>query len=91
MLRRKSMRTARNIFIFNLSLSDFFFTVSIPFTLMDALTWAWPLPSSTLACRFVVWLIGCLVTWLVIWLFSWLVGWLVGCLVGLLAGYMVVV
>ena len=50
-VRNKEMRTARNIFIFNLALSDFLMATSIPFTVLDGLTRAWPLPSSTMACR----------------------------------------
>ena len=50
-LRSKEMRTARNIFIFNLALSDFLMATSIPFTVLDGLTRAWPLPSSVVACR----------------------------------------
>ena len=50
-LRRKEMRTARNIFIFNLALSDFLLATSIPFTVFDALTRAWPLPYSWVGCR----------------------------------------
>ena len=53
-MRRKQMRTARNIFIFNLSLSDFLLATSIPFTVMDALTRAWPLPHSWLACKYLL-------------------------------------
>jgi len=52
-LRRKEMRTARNIFIFNLALSDFLLATSIPFTLFDALTRAWPLPYSWLSCSLI--------------------------------------
>ena len=51
-LRRKEMRTARNIFIFNLAMSDLFMAISIPFTVMDGLTRAWNLPESLLACRY---------------------------------------
>ena len=51
MLRRKEMRTARNIFIFNLALSDFLLATSIPFTVYDALTRAWTLPYSGIGCR----------------------------------------
>ena len=51
-LLRKEMRTARNIFIFNLALSDFLLATSIPFTVMDAMSRAWPLPESLLACRY---------------------------------------
>ena len=50
-LRRAVMRTARNIFIFNLALSDLLFAVTIPFTVIDALNWAWPLPNSPIVCR----------------------------------------
>ena len=50
-LRRKKMRTARNIFIFNLALSDFMLATSIPFTVFDALTRAWPLSYSWIGCR----------------------------------------
>ena len=52
-LRRKTMRTARNIFIFNLALSDFLLATSIPFTVYDALTRAWTLPYSGIGCRWV--------------------------------------
>ena len=48
-LRRKEMRTARNIFIFNLAMSDLLMALSIPFTVMDGLTRAWNLPDSLLA------------------------------------------
>jgi NADH:ubiquinone oxidoreductase subunit 5 (subunit L)/multisubunit Na+/H+ antiporter MnhA subunit len=51
-LRRKKMRTARNIFIFNLALSDFLLATSIPFTVFDALTRAWPLPYSWIGCKY---------------------------------------
>ena len=50
-LLRKEMRTARNVFIFNLAMSDFLLATSIPFTVMDALTRIWPLPQSLIACR----------------------------------------
>ena len=50
-LRRKEMRTARNIFIFNLAMSDLLMALSIPFTVMDGLTRTWNLPDSLLACR----------------------------------------
>jgi hypothetical protein len=46
MLRRKEMRKASTIFIFNLALSDFLLASSIPFTVFDALTRAWLLPYS---------------------------------------------
>ena len=51
-LRRKEMRTARNIFIFNLAMSDLMMAISIPFTVMDGLTRAWNLPESLVACRY---------------------------------------
>ena len=50
-LRRKEMRTARNIFMFNLALSDLLMALSIPFTVMDGLTRTWNLPNSLLGCR----------------------------------------
>ena len=50
-VRNKEMRTARNIFIFNLALSDLLMATSIPFTVLDGLTRAWTLPRSILACR----------------------------------------
>ena len=50
-LRRKEMRTARNIFIFNLAMSDLLTATSIPFTVMDGLTRAWTLPQSVTVCR----------------------------------------
>ena len=50
-LKRREMRTARNIFIFNLALSDLLMATSIPFTVFDGLTRAWSLPESILACR----------------------------------------
>ena len=50
-IRRKEMRTARNIFIFNLALSDLLMATSIPFTVLDGLTKMWTLPRSILACR----------------------------------------
>ena len=50
-VRNKEMRTARNIFIFNLALSDLLMATSIPFTVMDGLTRTWTLPHSILACR----------------------------------------
>ena len=50
-LKRKEMRTARNIFIFNLALSDLLMATSIPFTVIDGLTRAWNFPESILACR----------------------------------------
>ena len=50
-MKSKEMRTARNIFIFNLALSDLLMATSIPFTVLDGLTRAWTLPRSILACR----------------------------------------
>ena len=50
-LWKKEMRTARNIFIFNLALSDLLLALSIPFTVIDALTRAWILPNSLASCR----------------------------------------
>ena len=47
---KKEMRTARNIFIFNLALSDFLLALSIPFTLTDALTKVWIFPNSEASC-----------------------------------------
>ena len=51
-LRRKEMRTARNIFIFNLAMSDLLMATSIPFTVIDGLTKAWDFPESLFACRY---------------------------------------
>ena len=51
-LRRKEMRTARNIFIFNLAMSDLLMATSIPFTVIDGLTMSWTLPNSGFACRY---------------------------------------
>ena len=50
-LRRKEMRTARNIFILNLAISDLLTATSIPFTVVDGLTRAWTLPRLVTACR----------------------------------------
>ena len=54
MVKRKEMRTARNIFIFNLALSDLLMAVTIPMTLMDGLLRSWNLPDSYVACRWVL-------------------------------------
>ena len=53
-VKRKEMRTARNIFIFNLALSDLLMAVTIPMTLMDGLLRSWNLPDSYVACRWVL-------------------------------------
>ena len=50
-LKRKHLWTTRNIFIFNLAISDFLMACSIPFTVMDGLTRFWFFPHSLLACR----------------------------------------
>ncbi|XP_023344207.1 neuropeptide F receptor [Eurytemora carolleeae] len=50
---RKQLRTARNIFIFNLAFSDLLFSLTIPFTALDGLSNHWPLGDSILACKFV--------------------------------------
>ena len=52
-LRKEQMRTARNIFILNLSLSDLLLAISVPFTVFDALTRSWHFPSYWLACKYV--------------------------------------
>ena len=49
---RPELRTARNIFISSLALSDLLFAVSIPLTVMDAATLSWLMPPSLELCRY---------------------------------------
>ena len=48
---RKEIRTARNVLIFSLALSDLLFTLSIPFTFMDAVNRSWNFAPSIHFCR----------------------------------------
>lgn len=53
-VRKPSMRTARNVFIINLAISDLLLClVTMPLTLMELLTQYWPLGDTPLACRMV--------------------------------------
>jgi hypothetical protein len=47
----QEMRTARNIFIFNLALSDLLLSLTMPFTALDALTSSWPLGFTPSPCK----------------------------------------
>ena len=46
----KKLRFARNIFIFNLALSDLLLALSLPFTILDKLSKSFPF-SSQMTCR----------------------------------------
>ena len=48
---KKETRSARNVFIFTLALSDLLFALTIPFTVVDAVTRSWVLPVSLDLCR----------------------------------------
>ena len=50
-LQSKEMRTARNVFIFSLALSDLLLAVTIPLTVLDGMTRSWILPNSDNLCR----------------------------------------
>jgi len=53
-IRKPSMRTARNLFVINLAVSDLLLCViTMPLTLMEILSTYWPLPSSLLLCKVV--------------------------------------
>ena len=47
----KEMRTARNVFIFSLALSDFLLALTIPATVYDAVTTSWQMSSDVNLCR----------------------------------------
>ena len=47
----KEMRTARNVFIFSLALSDFLLALTIPATVYDAVTSSWQMSSDVNLCR----------------------------------------
>ena len=47
----KELRTARNVFIFSLALSDFLLALTIPATVYDALTRSWQMSSDVNLCR----------------------------------------
>ena len=48
----KEMRTARNVFIFSLALSDFLLALTIPATVYDAVTASWQMSFNVNICRF---------------------------------------
>ena len=52
-MRKKNMRTARNIFIFNLAFSDMILGASLPFIIMDKLSKQFPLPHYDITCRYI--------------------------------------
>ncbi|XP_069937515.1 neuropeptide F receptor-like, partial [Cherax quadricarinatus] len=53
-VRKPAMRTARNIFIINLAVSDLLLCLlTMPLTLMELLSQYWPLGNTPLACRLV--------------------------------------
>ena len=53
-IRKPTMRTARNLFIINLAASDLLLCViTMPLTCMELLSKYWPLPSSVLICKIV--------------------------------------
>ena len=47
----KEMRTARNVFIFGLALSDFLLALTIPATVYDAVTASWQMSTNPNFCR----------------------------------------
>ena len=47
----KELRTARNVFIFSLALSDFLLALTIPATVYDAVTTSWQMSSDVNLCR----------------------------------------
>ena len=47
----KEMRTARNVFIFGLALSDFLLALTIPATVYDAVTASWQMSANLNLCR----------------------------------------
>ena len=50
-IRKKEMRTARNIFIFNLAFSDLLLGLCLPFIIMYKLSKAFPFPQYEISCR----------------------------------------
>ncbi|ROT61423.1 putative neuropeptide Y receptor, partial [Penaeus vannamei] len=53
-IRKPAMRTARNVFIINLAISDLLLClVTMPLTLMELLTQYWPLGDTPFACKLV--------------------------------------
>ncbi|KAK8390052.1 hypothetical protein O3P69_012933 [Scylla paramamosain] len=53
-IRKPAMRTARNVFIINLAISDLLLClVTMPLTLMELLTQYWPLGDTPFVCRLV--------------------------------------
>ena len=53
-VRKPAMRTARNVFIINLAISDLLLClVTMPLTLMELLTQYWPLGDTPFVCRLV--------------------------------------
>ena len=46
-------KSARNVFIFNLALSDFLIACSIPLTVIDGFNISWVLPHSLNLCRMI--------------------------------------
>ena len=50
-LRKKKMRTARNIFIFNLAFSDLLLGLCLPALIMDKLSKQFPFPQFEIICR----------------------------------------
>ena len=51
-MRKKNMRTARNIFIFNLAFSDMILGASVPFTIMVKLSRQFPFQPFDISCRY---------------------------------------
>ena len=47
----KEIRTARNVFIFSLALSDFLLALTIPATVYDAVTTSWQMSTNVNLCR----------------------------------------
>ncbi|GLH06576.1 Neuropeptide F receptor [Gryllus bimaculatus] len=53
-VRKRSMRTARNMFIVNLAVSDLLLClITMPFTLMEIITKYWPLGRHDFVCKMV--------------------------------------
>ena len=50
-IKDKKMRSARNIFIFNLAFSDLILAVSLPFTIKDKLSKTFPFSHDQISCR----------------------------------------
>ena len=50
-MTNKAMRTGRNIFIFNLALSDLLLGLCLPFIIQDKLSKQFPFPQHEIFCK----------------------------------------